>query len=197
MNFLAHAYLSFDTPHLVVGNFLGDILRHSEAQNMPEPIRKGIRLHRLIDSYTDKHPAIKAGTARVRPFHRKYAPVVVDMYYDYLLAIHWDDYHEMPLPQFSRSIYGILESHLDIMPERLQERVPRMIVGDWLTSYGTPEGMTYAFERVKYRVSKPEWLENAFGHLINYWEDFAKDFSDFFPDLVEYVKGEIILLELS
>ena len=195
MNFLAHAYLSFDTPHLVVGNFLGDFLRHSEAQELPPAIREGILLHRKIDSYTDNHPTVKMGTARIRSFHGKYAPVVVDMFYDYLLSVHWKEYYELPLPQFSRSIYGILESHLPIMPLRLQERVPRMIAGDWLTSYSTPEGMVYAFDRIKYRASKPEWFANAFQNLLNYWEPFVEDFSIFFPDLVQYVKAEIVGME--
>ncbi|MBK8492133.1 MAG: DUF479 domain-containing protein [Saprospirales bacterium] len=195
MNFLAHAYLSFDIPHLVVGNFLGDFLRHSEAQALPPSIQEGIRLHRKIDTYTDSHPSVKEGTARIRTFHGKYAPVVVDMFYDYLLSAHWKEYHELPLPQFSRSVYGILESHLPIMPSRLQERVPRMIAGDWLTSYSTPDGMVYAFDRIKYRASKPEWFENAFQNLINNWDPFVADFSNFFPDLVQYVKAEIVGME--
>lgn len=195
MNFLAHAYLSFDVPHLVVGNFLGDFLRHSEALQMPAPIREGIQLHRKIDTYTDQHPVIRRGTARLRPYHGKYAPVVVDMCYDYLLAVHWRLYHELPLTQFSRNIYGILESHLDIMPERLQERVPRMIAADWLSSYGTEEGMLFAFDRMQYRASKPEWFANAFQNLMNYWEPFQEDFHDFFPDLSGYVRGEVIGLE--
>lgn len=195
MNFLAHAYLSFETPHLVVGNFLGDFLRQGEAKMLPEPIQEGIRLHRLIDSYTDNHPTVKAGTARMRPFHGKYAPVVVDMYYDYLLSVHWREYHERPLPHFARNIYAILESHLHLMPARLQERVPRMIAGDWLTSYSTVEGMRFAFDRMKYRASKPEWFDHAFENLMNHWDAFVEDFSVFFPDLVENVKAEIIGLQ--
>ena len=195
MNFLAHAFLSFDIPHLVVGNFLGDFLRHSETLLLPAPIQEGIRLHRKIDTYTDRHPVVKAGTARMRPFHGKYAPVVVDMCYDYLLAVHWGKYHEKPLPQFSHNIYGILESHLGIMPPRLQERVPRMIAGDWLSAYGTEEGMLFAFDRMKYRASKPELFANAFQNLLNLWEPFVADFRDFFPDLVGYVRGEIVGLE--
>lgn len=193
MNFLAHAYLSFDHPHLVVGNFLGDFLRQPEIAGLPEPVQRGVLLHRKIDSYTDVHPVIKAGTARMRSFHGKYAPVVVDMYYDYLLAANWSDHHHLPLPQFSRGIYAILQSNLHLMPERLHERVPRMIAGDWLTSYGTEEGMLYAFDRMKYRASKPEWFANAFQNLLNCWEDFQADFREFFPDLAGYVKGEILL----
>ena len=195
MNFLAHAYLSFDVPHLVVGNFLGDFLRQSETLGLPAPIQEGIMLHRKIDTFTDNHPVVRNGTARMRPFHGKYAPVVVDMYFDYLLAVQWRAYHELPLPLFSNKIYGILESQLHVMPDRLKERVPRMIAADWLSSYGTEEGMLFAFDRMQYRASRPDWFANAFQNLLNHWQPFLEDFEAFFPDLVSYVRGEIVGLE--
>lgn len=158
---------------------------------MPEPVQRGVLLHRKIDSYTDSHPVVKEGTARMRPFHGKYSPVVVDMFYDYLLAANWRDYSEIPLPEFSRGIYAILKSNLHHMPERLHDRVLRMIAGDWLTSYSTAEGMLFAFDRMKYRASRPEAFDNAFQNLLNHWEDFQRDFQSFFPDLVHYTKSEI------
>jgi acyl carrier protein phosphodiesterase len=190
MNFLAHAYLSFDVPHLVVGNFLGDFLRQSEARALPAPVQEGIALHRKIDTFTDRHPAFLAGTARLRPYHGKYSPVVVDMLYDYLLAANWEQYCPLPLPVFSQGIYRILETHLNLMPERIQERAPRMIAADWLTSYGTEEGMRYAFFRMRARASRPEWFDGAFDHLLEHWEAFQEDFRQFFPEMAAYAKKE-------
>jgi len=191
MNFLAHAYLSFDLPHIVAGNFLGDFLRHAETLSLPLPVYEGLMLHRKIDHFTDNHPVVKKDTARMRPYHRKYAPVVVDMYYDYLLASHWRNFHDLPLPVFSRKIYRILESHLHLMPERLRERVPFMIKADWLSSYGTKEGMLFAFERLQHRASRPEWLANAFQNLLDNWKPFEADFMEFFPELAAFARVEI------
>jgi acyl carrier protein phosphodiesterase len=191
MNFLAHAYLSFDVPHLIVGNFLGDFLRLPEVRELPAPVQAGVLLHRKIDSYTDQHPVVKAGTARMRPFHSKYAPVVVDMYYDYLLASNWEKLHEQSLPHFSMRIYAVLEAHIPQMPERLHDRIRRMIAADWLTSYSTPEGMRFAFDRMQYRTSRPEWLAHAFENLLDHWDLFQEDFQAFFPDLIAYSRAEI------
>jgi acyl carrier protein phosphodiesterase len=192
LNFLAHAYLSFDVPHLIVGNFLADFLRPAETRGLPPPILAGVALHRKIDTFTDSHPAFKAGTARMRPYHGKYSPVVVDMFYDYLLAKNWEQFCEKPLPEFSQGVYRVLEAHLAVMPERIQERAPRMISADWLTSYGADEGMRYAFYRMEMRASRPEGFNNAFEHLLEHWDDFQQDFQMFFPEMAAHAKKAIL-----
>ncbi len=52
----------------------------------PEIIRAGIKLHRLIDEFTDTHPAVEVSKARIRDKYRKYSGVVVYMYFDHFLA---------------------------------------------------------------------------------------------------------------
>src|SRR5947207_2830586 len=51
MNFLAHAFLSFNDPGLLVGNMIADSVKGKEADNYPDRIRQGILLHREIDSF--------------------------------------------------------------------------------------------------------------------------------------------------
>ena len=57
MNLLAHAYLSFNNPPILVGNMISDYVK-GKKQFLYDPlIQKGIQLHRIIDDFTDHHPA--------------------------------------------------------------------------------------------------------------------------------------------
>jgi acyl carrier protein phosphodiesterase len=42
MNFLAHAYLSFNNPEILVGNMISDFVKGSRQFQYPEAIQNGI-----------------------------------------------------------------------------------------------------------------------------------------------------------
>ena len=189
MNFLAHLHLSGENDGLIVGNFLADFIRNSQVEDLPEPIREGVALHRMIDTYTDNHPMVRQSSARLRPKHRKYAPVLVDVFYDFLLARNWGRYHAAPLSNFTASTYQVLEEHRSLMPPFLQERLSLMIADDWLHRYTTPEGLSFVFSRMKRRLTRPEWLSGALDSLLADLEAYEEEFNAFFPEVIEFVKG--------
>ncbi len=51
MNYLAHAYLSFHDPEVLVGNMISDFVKGKKQYDYPDGIQKGIRLHRIIDLF--------------------------------------------------------------------------------------------------------------------------------------------------
>jgi len=188
MNFLAHLSLSCGTEERLIGNFLADFLRKHEQDAMPPAYQSGIELHYAIDTYTDKHPAVQAGVDRLRDKHRKYAPVVLDVLLDYVLAQNWDMYFpDENLHQFTQRMYRIMEAHLHVMPPRLQIRVPNMIRHDWLPSYGTLSGIAYTFDRMKKRVSRPEWLDGVVDSLNRDYELLVEEFHLFYPDIQQAI----------
>ena len=87
MNYLAHAYLSFNHPEILVGNIISDFVKGKKKFDYPEGIQKGIHLHRLIDAYTDTHPATARAKEIFRPHYRLYSGAVMDVLYDHFLAI--------------------------------------------------------------------------------------------------------------
>lgn len=194
MNFLAHFFLSRQDESLMMGNFLADYLENRQVGVLPEPIREGVRLHRLIDSFTDNHDMVRQGTNRLRPMHGKYAPVVIDILYDYLLAVNWERYHPLPLPEFTQSVYRVLEKYLSIMPPVLQERTPRMIEADWLLQYGTLEGLEFTFSKVRNRTSNPVQLDGAVQSLIDQFEWLDAEFNAFFPEVTAFVDNNLATL---
>ena len=192
MNFLAHLFLSCDREELLVGNFLADFIRNKDVLDFPGPIVEGIILHRKIDSYTDNHPIVRQGVRRLYEHHSKYAPVIIDVFYDYFLSKNWSAYSDKPIRVFIREVYALLEKNLELMPEFLQPRVREMIAGDWLATYGTLEGIQYTFNRMRYRVSRPELLLGATQTMQQYEKELNKEFNLFFPDVIRYVKTECL-----
>ena len=59
MNYLAHSYLSFNQPEILVGNMISDFVKGKKKFTYPSDIQNGIVLHRAIDEFTDAHPATK------------------------------------------------------------------------------------------------------------------------------------------
>lgn len=190
MNFLAHMLLSCESDTLMTGNFLGDLLRNREIAQLPEPIRIGVQLHRKIDVYTDSHPRVKQSSRLLYDRHGKYAPVLVDVYYDFFLSRHWQRYHPEPLVDFSRQVYDQLLLHQDIMPPRTQRQLQGMIQDNWLMNYSTYRGMEFTFNQMSRRVSRPQQLEGAVDSLKIFEPKLEADFLAFFPDIMAYVQGE-------
>jgi len=192
MNFLAHLFLSCGREGLLIGNFLADYLNNEQVRQYPEAIQEGVRLHRAIDTYTDNHPEVLKGVRRLYGRHGKYASVVVDIYYDYLLSVNWLRYSDKPLPEFCREVYQVLEDHLEIMPPGLQKHLPMMIADNWLLSYGSHNGLSIAFDRMKMRASRPEYIDGALESLVLHFEALNEEFNAFFPDVAEYVRCECL-----
>ena len=69
MNVLAHIYLSGDSEKIIIGNYIGDYVKGRDYLKYPEPVRKGIILHRHIDAFTDRHPVVHRSKIH---FTRKY-----------------------------------------------------------------------------------------------------------------------------
>lgn len=189
MNFLAHFFLSGKDDRLRVGNFLGDYLRNAQVEQLPAPFQAGVKLHRAIDSYTDQHPEVLKGVRRLYKRHSKYAPVIVDIFYDYLLSVNWPSYSKQSLPDFRKDVYASLQRHLHIIPVPVSEHVPHMIADDWLATYTSHNGLAYTFRRLRKRTSKPWLIDGAVDSLVMDFPQLNEEFNRFFPDIIGFVQN--------
>ena len=191
MNFLAHTYLSFDQPGLIVGNYLGDFIRNKDVASLPIAIKEGVILHRAIDTYTDRHEKVKEGTSLLHKSMGKYAPVVLDIYFDFLLSKRWLDFHNTPLSEFCQIAYEILVKHQEYMPERIANRMQKMVADRWLENYQTYDGIRRVFRFLSRRTKFPSNLMDAPAVLMELEEPLEDVFMSFFPDLIVYCKRKI------
>jgi acyl carrier protein phosphodiesterase len=184
MNFLAHLYLSGNNPKIMVGNFIGDFVKGKNALEHFDPeIIRGIELHRAIDEFTDSHPVVTQSKTRLRSKYRHYSGVIVDIFYDHLLAKNWDMFHPELLPDFADKAYGIVQAHHTILPEDVKFMMPHMIRGNWLVNYARIEGIERALNGMARRTRYESKMEQSTKDLIEYYTEFSSEFFDFFPAL--------------
>ncbi|HRO99302.1 MAG TPA: ACP phosphodiesterase [Flavobacteriales bacterium] len=183
MNFLGHLYLAGQDPLAVVGNFMADAVKGRDLSRFPDAVQQGIRLHRAIDTFTDAHPAQRVGRDRLRPHAGRYSGVVMDLFFDHLLAVDWDRWHPEPLPDFAQRMYALLQEHAHLMPDRTQDMLPYMVRYDWLTSYATTEGLARALHGLSHRVPEGEVMRGAERVLLDHFDDYRNEFGIFLPEL--------------
>lgn len=191
MNFLAHLYLAGDSTPNIIGNFIGDFVKGRLHQQYTPQILQGISLHRNIDSFTDKHIVVLESKKRLRARYRHYSGVLVDMFYDHLLAKNWESFTPESLESFTKNIYALLNNHIAIFPEKAQYMLPYMIKENWLLNYRNIEGIDGALRGMARRTKFKSGMETGTSDLIKHYQEFEDEFMIFFPDLILYVKEEI------
>jgi acyl carrier protein phosphodiesterase len=183
MNYLAHLHLANDDGAFLVGNLMGDFVRGQVARlALPEPMRAGIRLHRRIDTLTDRHPATVSARRRLRR-HRRMAGVLVDIAFDHFLARHWSRYSSERLERFTARSYAVLTAHACWLPPRLNRMLPRMAAEDWLGRYRHPTTLKRVVAGLSRRASRPELLHGGAEEMLEHYDGLEADFHALFPDL--------------
>ncbi|MBJ6120013.1 DUF479 domain-containing protein [Pontibacter sp. BT310] len=188
MNYLAHLYLSGDDEELLLGNFIADAVKGNKAALYSPGIARGIKLHRLIDTYTDTHPVVSETKARLREKYKKYAPVVADLYFDHFLAKHFERFANESLEDYSQRAYSLINSHFAALPERVQYFFPYMVEQNWLLGYAEIEGIARALTGLSRRTSFESGMETAGEELTLNYSLYYQDFELFFPELEQYVE---------
>ena len=188
MNYLGHFYLSGAQPDVIFGNFIGDVIKGSNWKSYPESVQKGILLHRFIDDFTDNHPDTQAAKDRIREHFSITSSIVVDMYFDHFLSLHWDKYHAQTLSFFSRKTFDKLRLFEKEMPSYTGILYQKMRDENWLTSYKSVKGVAFALSRMGKRVKFHNNWDMAGEVLKENYIMLEKDFHRFFPSLILQVE---------
>jgi len=187
MNYLGHFYLSGKEPDIIFGNFIGDVVKGSKWKAYPEPIQKGILLHRFIDDFTDNHSDTKMAKSRIRSHFSITSSIVVDMYFDHFLSLHWNRYCNQSLSGFSSDIFDKLAPFEPEMPSYTGILYQKMRDEEWLLTYKSVDGISFALNRMGKRVSfKNNWHKAKLVLLENYIL-LENDFNRFFPTIIREV----------
>ena len=191
MNYLAHIYLARQSSPAMLGALLGDFAKANVAGKFGPEVEREIMIHRKVDVYTDSHPLVKEALQKFDPARRRFAGIVLDVFYDHVLAKHWEQYCATPLPEFAQNFYRVLAENAALLPERLARMAPYMIKNDWLTSYRDYESVEMAVNRLSQRLSRNDdllrdCLQDARAHYA-----FLNDsFLAFFPDLIRFAEEQ-------
>ncbi|MFQ6574481.1 ACP phosphodiesterase [Pseudomonas sp. UM16] len=190
MNYLAHLHLGGQQPEQLLGSLYGDFVKGPLAGRFPLPLEAAIRLHRQIDVFTDSHPLVLQSLGRFPRERRRYAGIILNVFFDHCLALHWQDYAEQPLEQFTGRVYQVLAAQAEL-PARLAQIAPYMAADDWLGSYREFAVLDQVFRGIARRLSRPEGMDGALELVDGLYAPLLEDFRAFYPELQAFAKKSL------
>lgn len=158
---------------------MGDFLKGPIPPHLPYELKLHVRLHRQLDSYTCRSEAFQTSRKRLDPGFRYARGVLVDVFYDHLLACSWSRYSTIPLEDFSSQVYQGLQTSFALLPAKLQQQLPHMIEHDWLSSYRQPEVVLRVLQRLEARLQHKIPLAEGYSELERCRNGLERDFRVF------------------
>lgn len=187
MNYLAHAYLSFGDADILTGNMISDFIKGKAQYSFPANIQRGIRLHRMIDNFTDFHPVTAKAKEFFRPKYRLYSGPFVDVVFDHFLANDTDAFaNDGGLETFTQNIYNSLETSQSYFPVQFERMFPFMKSQNWLLNYRTIEGIRKGLGGVAYRAKYLDESQIAYEIFIQHYDELKEYYHQFFPELKQF-----------
>lgn len=188
MNHLAHIHLSRNYPELLIGNLIADFLNYHELNNLKGDISNGVKLHMLIDQYTDSHPLVLNFKRLLYSYFGKYSAVLADLLMDHQLAQFWYLYDDQSFDEACTDSYSVISSKLSEIPFPITFKLKKMIDDKWLHSFQHESGFLYSLQLLANRAK----FADDFSDLIPIYKEnkvqFDLIFNEFYPELDAYTQ---------
>ena len=218
MNYLAHAYLSFGIPEIVVGNLISDFVKGKKKFDYPGRIQAGISLHRSIDTFTDTHPITRIAKSYFRADYGLYAGAITDVVYDHFLA---NDPISFPpadtagqgrqggiagqqqggpgeaaeLQAFAQRTYEQVAGWEPFFPDKFARLFPYMRNQNWLYHYRLKEGIYNSLAGLSRRAAYMPGPEQACQLFDTHYGELEACYREFFPSLKDFALQTLEALE--
>lgn len=188
MNHLAHFFLAGEDPGLLIGGFLGDYVKGRLRGERTQAIEAGIKLHRAIDAFTDKHSITRISQQRFEPRFRRFSGIMTDIIYDHFLAFHWKNYHQHDLQTFSNATFRVLLAGVEHFPDTASRSCVQMHEKNALAHYSDGIFVQRSFKYLSGRLSRANPLAEGYIQFMNNRSGLETDFQAFFPELMKFVE---------
>ncbi|MCB1678373.1 MAG: DUF479 domain-containing protein [Halioglobus sp.] len=186
MNYLAHFHLAWPDPGLVAGGLEGDFYKGTLRGELPAALERGVRLHRAIDAYTDRHPLVHRLRREFPPDLRRYAGILVDLCFDHYLSVHWQTFANIPMEEFKQAVYGHLREHESALSHGSRTLLQGMVRYDILGGYLDWDSVPAGAARIGQRLRRDNPLGAVATTLVPLRDSLERTFLDFYPELQRF-----------
>ena len=186
MNFLAHFHLAWPDEGLVAGGLEGDYYKGPLRGELPDAIERGVRLHRAVDAYTDSHPLIAQLRRELPGGLRRYAGILIDLSFDHFLSKYWENYCDIPLPQFNAGVYRTLQSQQHALSFGSRRMLARLVEYDLLGLYLDWDAVPASAARIGQRLRRSNPLADVGPQLTPARGLLEQAFLGFYPELLAF-----------
>ncbi len=188
MNHLAHLWLAGPEPDVVIGAVLADFVRGAPDPAWSPALAAGVRLHRRIDAWTDQHPAVIRARAWFEPPFRRYAGILLDIWFDHLLAQDFERLTGEAPRVFMDRCYAVLKAGDASLPTAYHVFAARLARHDGLAIYAEREALDGVFQRLSGRLQRANPVGAALPVLEALERPLARAFDEFWPELAAFAR---------
>ena len=144
-----------------------------------------------VDAFTDRHPAVRECLDVFQPPVRRFAGIILDVVFDYLLARDWNKYSDVPLEQHVEDVHSALNEQRAMLPPELQRFAAFMQRENILLGNRSFTGVEIALDRLSRR--SPRFAPMAQGAAIAAANEarIAAAFDVFFPELLALERSRV------
>ncbi len=182
MNYLAHSFLSNNQPGLLVGNFIADHIHGNNFEIYSPEVIEGIKLHRKIDSFTDSHPKFKESKRLFYQSFEKYSGILIDIYFDHLLAKNFEHNSLISLHDYCNNVYSVYQNHISLLPNSSVNFLNYVLQNNIYQAYSSIEGIEKVLFHLSQRINHGVLLNNSIEDFIRNENELKRNFDDFFND---------------
>lgn len=186
MNFLAHAVLAGPDPWMRLGGFLGDFVHGQPPVAWPPALRRGLYLHRAIDGFTDRHPAVVDARASFGPPYRRFAGIGLDLWFDHCLALDFARWTGLDLADYSAALLRLLCEHDAWLTPDLRRLCGYMQAHGLPAGYADPQQLQRSLLGISRRLSRANPLADMLPQLQRRSQQLQPVFEALFLDLQHY-----------
>jgi acyl carrier protein phosphodiesterase len=187
LNYLAHIHLAHATETSLLGNFLGDFVKGAQILTLDEDLQQGVRLHRKIDSFTDRHTSVVALKKQFPSSLRRMSGVILDVYFDHLLCHHWSLYCGEAMDEVLAEFYQQLTSRSVPVENRFATVRSSLLNSKWLQNYRQRSGFVGACYQIEKRLgNRIQFAAQADQYMAINHDVVEQQFMTFYPQLMQY-----------
>ncbi len=190
MNYLAHFHLAQSEPALVAGALLGDYIKGPLHGALPANVERGIRLHRKIDGFTDDYAITQRLYSLFPNEYRRCSGIMLDVYFDHLLARNWLTYEQDSLSDFSRRVQVNLDTYEELLTPAAKRFKQRLAQHDLLSRYAHKVTIDKTLQHIAGKLRAPNPLAHAMPHLSARDAELEAVFEDFYPLLQQFSSAQ-------
>ena len=192
MNFLGHTLISIEIDestdkNTLYGNFTGDYYKGLvDRIELPEALKEGIRLHRIIDKVSDRKENY-LNELLVDKFGI-FKGIVSDMFIDHFLSKNFHKLFNKDIKFIEKKILNTIEENRNIFPKDFDRMFKWLNDRNVMSNYKDIDFLEKAFKGLARNIRKGEILNLAATELKNDYNLFEeKSIKEFF-----YVKDKSI-----
>ena len=181
MNYLAHSMISMEIDErlekskiTLYGNFTGDFYKGKiEKRDLPERLREGVVLHRLIDSITDREDNFL--NMFLSEKFGIFKGIVSDIIIDHFVSKRFYSIFNENINDMEKKVLYTIRTYKKYFPEKFNDTFEWICRNKVMSSYSNLEFLERVFIGMSKRIKRGERLLSAVDEIKKNYDEFEEN----------------------